>query len=105
VLALLVALTLGYIPRANAAEDAPLAVPATLPVAASALTPAEQERIQIGKVIAGLKDENTDLKASAAKQLPPIAVVGIAVGAFLLGGLAGYGILKGVESLKTPPTP
>ncbi len=103
-LALLVALTLGYIPRANAAEDAPLAVPATLPVPAPATSP-EQERIQIAKVIAGLTEENIDLKASAAKQLSPIAVVGITVGAFLLGGLAGYGILKGVEAATKPPTP
>ena len=97
---LLVALLL-LVPVAQAADDAPVTVS---DLSVVPMTPTTAERIAIGQLVAGLKSENADLKASVKNQLPPLAIAGLIVLGIVLGGLGGYGIKAAIDA-KPAPTP
>lgn len=91
--ALLVLLSLGYVPRSYAADDAPLADPVE-----RCYTP--EQRANIAKVIVGQDARIKSLEADAGK----VAVVPLVVTAVLAIG-AGFALGFGVARATAPKQP
>lgn len=84
---LLVLLALSYVPRAYAADDAPLADVVLVPAA---------QRVREGKAMAACEARSERLEAAvtASTPLPPLVVVGLVVLGVVVGGAATYGVIR-----------
>ena len=90
-LALLVVLTLGYAPRAYAADDAPLVEQAT---GLKCYTP--EQRANIARALESERAKVKSLEADAGK---PNVLVLVLVGALgvVVGGAIGFGVAKATQ--------
>lgn len=93
-LALTLALLL--VPRAYAADDAPVVLHAGDPAPVSGVLLPDGLAVRRAAELASLRVEVEELKKAPAP-LPPLAVVGLVVLGVVAGGAAGFGIAKATE--------